>query len=197
VSGAKTSSGLLLSETFFTEAPTTLYRLYGEKRHLLYVGITGGLKVRLAQHAAEKDWWPEVRERSLALYPTRVLAESAETAAIKAERPVHNVAHAMRDDDPVFINRGAVLDLVINDSLTGRAISTGVLRLCGWEDAEIRAELKMAQGTWCRVVALLREHERIVGWRCQHDDVISSEEAATMACGCAFPDLRPVMAPAA
>lgn len=37
-----------------------VYRLYGPRDRLLYVGVTNNLQRRLAQHWADKSWWDEV-----------------------------------------------------------------------------------------------------------------------------------------
>lgn len=79
---------------FGAEAPTSLYRLYAKDKSLLYVGITGNLRMRLAQHAVDKPWWHAVARKTATLYPTRKEALVAEALAIRAERPQHNIHHA-------------------------------------------------------------------------------------------------------
>lgn len=77
--------------------PTTLYRMYGGRSiikprgRLLYVGITGNPKRRTAQHRASKVWFPEVTRTKIKVYPTRSAAAAAELAAIRRERPRHNI----------------------------------------------------------------------------------------------------------
>lgn len=73
------------------ELPTALYRLHATDDRLLYIGITDNLRRRFREHAADKSWWPEVSRRTVAWYASRAAAESAEDAAIKAERPAHNI----------------------------------------------------------------------------------------------------------
>jgi predicted GIY-YIG superfamily endonuclease len=73
------------------EMPTTLYRLFSATR-LLYVGITGDLKVRFATHEALKAWWPQVERKTVELYAKRDDAAEAELAAIRAEDPLYNIA---------------------------------------------------------------------------------------------------------
>jgi predicted GIY-YIG superfamily endonuclease len=82
--------------TPLTPVPTALYRLQDRKRTLLYVGITNNLAWRWKTHAADKEWWPEVATRSIEWFPTRDRALAAEAAAIRAERPLHNVQHNKR-----------------------------------------------------------------------------------------------------
>jgi predicted GIY-YIG superfamily endonuclease len=76
-----------------TPIPTALYRLRDQHKTLLYVGITNNLGWRWKTHAADKDWWPEVAARSIEWFPTREHALAAEAAAIRSERPLHNVHH--------------------------------------------------------------------------------------------------------
>lgn len=73
-----------------TETPTALYRLFTGRRTLLYVGITSDLSHRFMQHAADKEWWPEVGRKTAVWYPTRPIALAAEARAIRKENPVHN-----------------------------------------------------------------------------------------------------------
>lgn len=71
--------------------PTALYRLRGQDRVLLYVGISDIPKRRLKDHAGDKPWWPEVKSQSIEWFPTRDHALAAEAKAIRAEHPVYNV----------------------------------------------------------------------------------------------------------
>jgi predicted GIY-YIG superfamily endonuclease len=73
--------------------PTALYRLLDDHGTLLYVGITDSPERRWVQHAGEKYWWPSVADRSIRWFPSREQALIAEAAAIRAERPIHNVQH--------------------------------------------------------------------------------------------------------
>lgn len=81
----------ITDEVEVAEAPTALYRCYDLAGVLLYVGISDNLKARFAQHAADKPWWPEVTRKTVAWHPSRAEAEAAETAAIRAEHPRHNI----------------------------------------------------------------------------------------------------------
>lgn len=72
-----------------------LYRFYGGDGSLLYIGITNNPGRRWAQHGRAKPWWHEVDRIELERYPTRAAVLSAEVAAIQAERPRHNVIHAL------------------------------------------------------------------------------------------------------
>jgi predicted GIY-YIG superfamily endonuclease len=74
-----------------SDGPTTLYRLFSDDGALLYVGIAGNPGRRFEQHRKDKPWWGQVAEIKLEHFQTRTAALTAETAAIKAERPRHNV----------------------------------------------------------------------------------------------------------
>jgi len=71
--------------------PTTVYRFFGERRRLLYVGITRREYHRLHQHSRDKGWWEDVRTATFEHYPTRQEALWAEAEAIRSENPVHNI----------------------------------------------------------------------------------------------------------
>lgn len=73
--------------------PTTLYRFFAADGDLLYVGITVNGRGRWHNHAADKAWWSDVVGGTIEHHPSRDVALAAETAAIIAERPRHNVVH--------------------------------------------------------------------------------------------------------
>lgn len=73
---------------------TALYRFFDADGALLYIGITVNVEQRWAEHERSKPWWPQVVEKRVEWFDTRTLALIAELAAIKGERPVHNVAGA-------------------------------------------------------------------------------------------------------
>jgi excisionase family DNA binding protein len=72
----------------------SVYRFYAADGRLLYVGITSSASSRLAQHAGDKDWFPEVARATFEHHATREDALAAEREAIVAERPVHNLRHS-------------------------------------------------------------------------------------------------------
>lgn len=72
---------------------TALYRLRGESRGLLYVGISSNPLRRWPEHAAEKQWWSEVTDLSMQWFESRAAALKAEVEAIRTERPLYNVQH--------------------------------------------------------------------------------------------------------
>jgi predicted GIY-YIG superfamily endonuclease len=75
------------------ERPHVLYRFFDAEDELLYVGITVGLRGRLAKHEVEKHWYGEIARISVEHFPSRDAVLAAEKAAIQAEKPQHNVQH--------------------------------------------------------------------------------------------------------
>lgn len=73
--------------------PHALYRFYNQTQQLLYIGITSRLPVRLGTHEALKPWWCDVADVKVEHFPDRVSVLAAEAAAIRAEKPLHNVRH--------------------------------------------------------------------------------------------------------
>ncbi|MDX2697586.1 GIY-YIG nuclease family protein [Streptomyces ipomoeae] len=69
---------------------TALYRFYDAVGALLYIGICSEPLKRWYTHAG-KEWWPEVETFRVVWHPSRAEAERAETEAIRAERPRHNI----------------------------------------------------------------------------------------------------------
>lgn len=73
-----------------------LYRMYDAEGALLYVGQTANIGRRLAAHATEKSWWSEVARIDLAHFANRDSATAAESHAIEAEAPRHNLYDARK-----------------------------------------------------------------------------------------------------
>jgi len=73
--------------------PTALYRYYDADDLLLYVGITGNLYRRQTRHERASSWMDFVARSTVERFPDREAAETAETAAIKAEGPLFNDVH--------------------------------------------------------------------------------------------------------
>lgn len=73
---------------------TCVYRLYDAEDTLLYIGITTDTDVRWQAHSSTRKWWPEVARKDVQWYEARADAEAAEVAAIRAEKPRYNRAHA-------------------------------------------------------------------------------------------------------
>lgn len=72
---------------------TTLYRAYNSDGVLLYVGIARNWGRRWEQHSERSTFFLATTRLELEHFPTRDAALAAERAAIKTERPIHNVKH--------------------------------------------------------------------------------------------------------
>lgn len=88
---------------------TALYRLLAANGRLLYVGIASNPDSRWGQHSTNQQWWNDVADRKTEWFPTRAAAAAAEVAAIKTERPMHNIQHAVVDK-PVIPAQAASYD---------------------------------------------------------------------------------------
>ncbi|MFI8206844.1 MULTISPECIES: GIY-YIG nuclease family protein [unclassified Streptomyces] len=77
---------------YLDDHPTALYRFFDADGALLYVGITYDTEQRFASHRNSSPWWRDVASESIEWHDTRTLALAAESKAIKAERPRHNVS---------------------------------------------------------------------------------------------------------
>lgn len=80
-----------------TNKATWLYRYFDADGVALYIGITGDLERRLDDHARSSSWLDFAVETKLERYAKRKDAEEAEVKAIRAERPLFNLAH---NDEP-------------------------------------------------------------------------------------------------
>lgn len=73
-----------------------VYWLYDSAGQLLYIGVGWEPSYRWRRHAKKKDWWPQVDPTRTKLEWFRVYADALdrETAAIKADKPLHNMTHS-------------------------------------------------------------------------------------------------------
>lgn len=70
---------------------TCVYRAYDAAGTLLYVGISMSLEGRLTKHR-RTAWWADVEEITVQWFDGREPAKAAERAAIRDEKPLHNLA---------------------------------------------------------------------------------------------------------
>lgn len=70
-------------------APASVYRMYSQRGHLLYVGAASSLN-RMEEHRRSKDWWRDVARIEVEHFDSRAAALDAEAKAIAAERPAWN-----------------------------------------------------------------------------------------------------------
>ena len=70
---------------------TSLYRHFDSEGRLLYVGISYNALARLSQHENDKPWADDICSVTIQHFESRNLAIEAECAAIKKEKPLHNI----------------------------------------------------------------------------------------------------------
>ncbi|HJV75458.1 MAG TPA: GIY-YIG nuclease family protein [Noviherbaspirillum sp.] len=73
---------------------TALYRHFDKDGILLYVGISLSALTRLGQHRENAHWFNSISDVKMEFFDSRQEAIAAEKAAIKSERPRHNIIHA-------------------------------------------------------------------------------------------------------
>jgi predicted GIY-YIG superfamily endonuclease len=92
---------------------TTLYRYFDDTGQLLYVGITGDNTKRQSQHRRNSFWFGEIASASFQHFENREAALDAETLAIQAEKPLHNIAKTESyDGGRLRIQLGARIHLI-------------------------------------------------------------------------------------
>jgi excisionase family DNA binding protein len=99
------------TSTCLKNRPHALYRFYDAHDRLLYVGLTANPGSRWQAHSHDKPWWAQVARVTVEHFDGREEVEAAEVAAIKTEKPLHNVAHNPNCDPlrrKVPVNRGTV-----------------------------------------------------------------------------------------
>ena len=72
---------------------TALYRHWDASGNLLYVGVSASIGSRLSAHRRESHWFQDIVNVTIEYHDTRRQALDAEEAAIKGEKPKHNVIH--------------------------------------------------------------------------------------------------------
>jgi predicted GIY-YIG superfamily endonuclease len=77
----------------FWRGRVTVYRCYDAETRLLYVGRSEDLPTRIKDHRRSSAWWPQVVRTVIKVFGNRLTASSAELAAIRNERPLHNVRY--------------------------------------------------------------------------------------------------------
>lgn len=68
-----------------------VYRAFAASGALLYVGSTINFEGRRKQHWTRSKWGRQVVHWKVRWYLSEAAAHRAETAAIRAEHPIHNV----------------------------------------------------------------------------------------------------------
>lgn len=73
------------------ERQYAVYRAYGEKHNILYVGITGDVKTRMCQHKRTSEWYGLHEYLKVEYFESRGLADREETLLIEELSPPYNV----------------------------------------------------------------------------------------------------------
>lgn len=71
----------------------SVYTLVGDNDEILYIGSARNVLQRVGQHAAELQWWGDVKRVDLEHFRSIGDARDAERDAIVAKRPKYNVLH--------------------------------------------------------------------------------------------------------
>jgi hypothetical protein len=85
---------------------THLYRYFDQDGNLLYVGISISALLRHLQHRTSSHWFHKANNMTWETYETRAEAAVAEIDAIKAERPLYNIAHNERESATAVVCKG-------------------------------------------------------------------------------------------
>jgi hypothetical protein len=80
------------------DQPHYLYRHFDMEGSLLYIGVTRHPLRRTAARERHSPWWVMVADVTFISFPTRSAARAAETAAIVADRPPHNLVSTGKAD---------------------------------------------------------------------------------------------------
>lgn len=68
----------------------SVYRIYDSDNQLLYVGMSGRVLGRIADHHTTKDWFKDVSRIDIQWHSSKKEATAAEAYAIKSEKPLYN-----------------------------------------------------------------------------------------------------------
>jgi transcriptional regulator with XRE-family HTH domain/predicted GIY-YIG superfamily endonuclease len=82
---------------------TALYRFFDAEDVLLYIGITDNTARRWNAHKGDKSWWPDVARKAVEWYDNQQDAADVEWRAIRAEQPLHNIAHRTHRRERVIV----------------------------------------------------------------------------------------------
>jgi hypothetical protein len=115
--------------------PCTLYRFFDIEGRLLYVGISVSPLMRFMQHRGAKEWWFDAERIHLDHFDNAREAKTAESHAIKTERPLYNTAEQVVSgpwpwDFEVIIRAEPALR-----PMAEKASRPGFSTDCPWQDA--------------------------------------------------------------
>ena len=106
---------------------TALYRHFGEKGDLLYVGVSLSAVQRLSQHKDHSKWFDDICEVRIEWFNSREEALDAETKAIQRENPLYNIRKKERikgKRETAFERANRERDRVLNEICVVRPFYT-------------------------------------------------------------------------
>lgn len=74
--------------------PHCVYRCFGHKGELIYIGCSVNPDSRLEQHRRHREWWPDVVFVTRVWYPDHASGFAAERKAIDTEGARENIPQA-------------------------------------------------------------------------------------------------------
>jgi hypothetical protein len=75
------------------DGPTAVYRQFSAAGDLLYIGMSQNPAKRCGAITTDAHWVTQVETIKVEWFPSKMEARAAESEAIRAERPLHNVQH--------------------------------------------------------------------------------------------------------
>lgn len=75
------------------ENPHFVYRVFDQADTLLYVGCTRAPHTRFKHHRSQAAWYSRAHRVDWDPHPNFLTARAAESAAIRADRPLFNIEH--------------------------------------------------------------------------------------------------------
>lgn len=79
---------------------TFLYRHWGDKDILLYIGITNNCAARTDNHERAAAWYNKITRITVEPFSSRTAAAKAEKKAILKEQPIYNSTHKKKRAKP-------------------------------------------------------------------------------------------------
>lgn len=108
-----------------------VYRHYGARGVLLYVGMSLQVLMRTRQHSIRSLWFDEIVRIDITRYDTRAEALAAEKDAIATEKPRHNIMHG---DQLVEITLDQALARAGSQPMLAEIMGVRARTIEGWKE---------------------------------------------------------------
>jgi predicted GIY-YIG superfamily endonuclease len=69
-----------------------VYRFFSGTGDILYIGMSSNPFMRAVVHKSSSDWYFDVKNMTIDWFESREVAAKKEAEAIRAEKPIHNIA---------------------------------------------------------------------------------------------------------